>query len=62
MKSVKVYVCNCMECGKSVMFKIDFTEFNDNCCLDFKNLKILKTFNDEMEARNYFNSISQNEE
>ncbi len=53
MKSIRYHVCSCLECKKIVLVKIKFMEFDDDCCLDFKNLKTLKTFNDEEEAKNY---------
>ena len=61
MKSVNYYVCSCLNCNKIVLVKVDFMDFNEECCLDFKNLKILKNFNDEQEARNYM-KIVKNEE
>jgi hypothetical protein len=62
MKSINYYVCSCLECNKLVLIKIDFMDFNKECCLDFKNLKILKIFNDENEAKNYMKIYRKNEE
>lgn len=62
MKSKKYYVGSCTECGKITVIEINFLEFENDCCLDFKNLKVLKTFNDELEARNYAKLYSKDEE
>jgi hypothetical protein len=37
-------------------------EFNDKCCLEFKNIKIMKTFNDETEAKNYLKLLKKDED
>jgi hypothetical protein len=62
MKSVKYYVCNCLECKSPVLVKVDYMEFNEKCCLEFSNVKIMKTFNDELEAKNYIKLMKKDEE
>ncbi|MBN2367829.1 hypothetical protein JXC34_02335 [Candidatus Woesearchaeota archaeon] len=62
MKSIKYYVCSCQECRSPVLVKIDFMEFNSDCCLEFKNLKVIKEFNDEAEAKTYLDRYMKNEE
>jgi hypothetical protein len=61
MKSIRYHVCSCTDCGKIVLIKIKFMEFDKECCLDFKNLKTLKTFNDEEEAKNYIKLYEKEE-
>ncbi len=62
MKSIRFYVCNCLQCEDIVLIKVKFVEFQNDCCLDFKNLKILKEFNDEDEAKNYMKLYQKDEE
>ena len=62
MKSIAYYACSCLECHATVLVKVDFLEFNKECCLDMKNLKVLKEFNDEKEARNYLSLYRKDEE
>ena len=47
----KYYVCVCLECNKPIIYTVDFLVKENKCCLEFKNHKILKTFNDENEAK-----------
>ncbi|MEM3374376.1 MAG: hypothetical protein QXE31_04095 [Candidatus Woesearchaeota archaeon] len=56
----KFYVGKCLNCKKMVLMKLEFLEY-DECCVNFDNLKILKVFNDESEAKNYM-SLFENEE
>ncbi len=53
MKTEKYFVASCLECNSIVLYKMELLDFNKECCIDFKNLKIIKTFNDEQEAKNY---------
>jgi hypothetical protein len=53
MKSVFFYAATCIESNNPVLVKIDFMDFKEECCLDFKNLKIMKVFYDESEAKNF---------
>ncbi|MFH2021350.1 MAG: hypothetical protein ABIJ34_08110 [archaeon] len=53
MRSTKFFVCKCQDCSSMILFKVDFLEYNDECCLEFKNHKIMKVFGDEQEAKNY---------
>ena len=53
MKSIRYFVCSCLKCNKVNLIKVKFLEFDEDCCLDFGNLKTLKVFNDENEAKNY---------
>lgn len=62
MKSIRYYVANCLECNKKVLIEMKFLEFEKDCCVDFNNLKILKMFNDEGEARNYIKLFENEEE
>lgn len=53
------YVFACMECNKPILIKVEFMQFGDEKCLDFKNHKLLRVFNDEREAKNYFDIYLQ---
>ena len=49
----RYYVAHCLDCNSQVLIKMEYLEYNDKCCLDDKNIKTIKVFNDEQEARNY---------
>ena len=53
MRSIRYYVAHCEKCNKMVLVKVKFIEFESECCVDFSNLKLMKMFNDEEEAKNY---------
>jgi hypothetical protein len=62
MRSIKYYVASCLECKEMVLIKVSFKEFDKECCLDFKNLKLMKDFNDEEEAKNYLKLYKKDDE
>ena len=47
----KYFVYSCTDCNQVNLLK--FETGGSNCCIDIKNIKILKEFNDENEAKNY---------
>ena len=58
----KYFVYMCLECKKPVLIKLDFIDFNEACCLEFKNHKLLKSFNDKSEAQNYIKYFTEDED
>lgn len=62
MKSAQYYVFTCMDCNDPILIKVEFMEFKNMSCLDFKNHKLLKVFNNESEAKNFYDVIKRNEE
>ena len=62
MISERFLVITCRKCNKPALLKVTFEEYENKCCLDFNNHKVLKVFNDETEAKNYFRLHKQDEE
>jgi phage FluMu protein Com len=62
MLSEKYIVSSCRKCNKPILMKVQFQEYEGKCCLDFNSQKILKIFNDEKEAKNYYGLHKQEEE
>jgi hypothetical protein len=62
MKSIRYYVGTCLGCNNLVLLKVKYAEFEKECCLEPKNLKILRIFNDEEEAKNYIKLYSKEEQ
>jgi len=62
MMTKKYFVYMCLECKQPVLIQLDFLEFNKECCLEFENHKLLKTFNNESEAKNYIKNFTEDED
>ena len=62
MLGTKFLVYSCLKCHAVIVVKMDFLEFNKECCLEFKNHKLLKMFNDENEARNFMKQFERDDE
>ena len=58
----RFFVCACMECRKPMIVKIDVLESERECCVDIKNAKLLKVFNDEDEAKNFVQYYKKSED
>lgn len=56
----KFYVAHCQNCNNKVLLKLEFLEYEE-CCVNLNNLKFLKVFNDETEARNYMKLFEKDE-
>jgi len=59
MQTIKYYVTACQKCNKMGLMKIEFIEFFDSCCLKMDNLRVVKEFNDEEEAKNWIKQNSK---
>jgi len=51
VKGKKYYVCNCSCCNHQTLLVVDTLECDDECCLDFNKMSVIKEFNSENEAK-----------